>query len=118
MHLIAIVVMSNLCKEYQNVHELFLKWSDDVSTLLAGKGLEIHDKIFQQLRHNSDDKEMLSELLQILCKSFSLVLERLLGDHLKGGTYGGMPATELDEETKAVPKTNCQSEQDFAVLDR
>ena len=113
--------ISELCKEYQNMHELFLKWSDDASTLLAGEGLQAvdaDDKLCEELLHNSDDEELLSELLQMLCKSFSLVSGRLLGDHLEGGVYGKMPPTELDEETKAVPKTNCRSERDFAILDR
>ena len=103
------------------MHQLFLKWSDDVSTLLDGRGLQVaddDDKVCQELLHNSDNKELLSELLKMLCKSFSLVSERLLGDHLQGGIYGEMPATMLDEETKDVPKTNCRSERDFAVLDR
>ena len=115
------ISMSELCLEYQRMYELFLEWSDDVFTLLDGKGLEevdTDDQICHELLQNIENKELLSELLQMLCKSFSLLSERLLGDHLRGGIYREIPAEDLDQESAAVPKTNCLSERDFAVLDR
>ena len=54
----------------------------------------------------------------MLCKSFSQVSERLLGDHLEGGLLSSTSPKDLDEVTATVPKTNARSERDFTILDR
>ena len=54
----------------------------------------------------------------MLCKSFSLVSERMLGDHLQDGIYSEMNPATLDSETVNLPKTNVCSERDFSLLDR
>ena len=60
---------------------------------------------------------IVQELLQMLFSSFSVLLSRLLRDHLPGGELNN-PSLQLQEETKSVPKTNTVSERDFAKLDR
>lgn len=113
--------MSVLCVEYQNMQKQLQEWSSDISSLLSGKGLkeiDTSESVCYELLHNIDNRELLSELLQMLCKSYSMVAERLLGDHMSDGVHGTAPAAMLDRETESVPKTNCRSERDFAVLDR
>ena len=103
------------------MHKQFLDWSNDASDLLEGKGLEQvddEDEVFHELVHSEDDNSQVLDLLQMLCRSFSLVLERLLGDHLQEGVYDKTLAEDLDNESATVPKTNARSERDFAVLDR
>ena len=56
------------------------------------------------------------EILQILCHAFSLLLSRLVCDHLQGVL--DEPSTPFKKQTKSVPKTNTLSERDFAKLDR
>jgi hypothetical protein len=111
--------MSVLCKVYQQVHHLLLKWSEDAGELLVGKGLnnEISDDdcVFAELLVRSEDDQAVHELL---CKSFGLVSERMLGDHLVNGTFSTMDSTTLDKETVNLPATNVCSERDFALLDR
>ena len=102
------------------MHKQFLDWSNDASDLLEGKGLEQvnEDEVFHELVHSEDDNSQVLDLLQMLCRSFSLVSERLLGDHLQEGVYDKTLAEDLDNESATVPKTNARSERDFAVLDR
>lgn len=113
--------MSELGQEYQRMRTQFLDWSNDASNLLEGKGLEQvddEDKMFHELVHSGDDSSQVLELLQMLCRSFSLVSEHLLGDHLQEGVYDKTLPEDLDNETATVPKTNARSECDFAILDR
>lgn len=110
--------MSELGLEYQKMHRQFL--SIDASGLLDGKGLDQvdgEDEMFRELVHGEDNSQVL-ELLQMLCKSFHQVSERLLGDHLQGGIHNEAPAENLDREAASVPKTNARSERDFAIMDR
>ena len=53
----------------------------------------------------------------MLFGSLSVLLYRLVRDHLPGGDLDE-PSLQLQEETKSVPKTNTVSERDFAKLDR
>ena len=108
--------MSELGEEYQRMRTQFLDWLNDASNLLEGK-VDDEDKVFHELVHSGDDSLQVLELLQMLCRSFSLVSECLLGDHLQGG-YDKTLAEDLDNETATVPKTNARSECDFAILDR
>ena len=61
---------------------------------------------------------MVQEVLQLLFKSFTLTVQRLLPDHLPGGVYHAVTDAAIIEETKSVPTTNLAPERDFAVLDR
>ena len=115
--------MSGLSKEYQRLQSLLLEWSSDASPLLAGCGLSEtseDDEVCAELLKTDDSDTVVTELLQLLCKSFHLAGERLLGDHLQGGVYdvSSSEARRLDHDTVAVPKTNARSERDFALLDR
>lgn len=112
--------MSELGQEYQRMHKQLLDWSSDASSLLKGEGLEQvdEDEVFHELMHSEDDSSLVLELLQMFCRSFSLVSERLLGDHLQEGIHAKAPAEDLNKQTATVPKTNSRSERDFAILDR
>ena len=61
---------------------------------------------------------MVQEILQILFKSFSLTIKRLLIDHLPGGEFHGVTDPSIVLETESVPNTNVPPERNFAVLDR
>ena len=114
--------MSELGQEYQRMYRSLLEWSKDATDLLTGNGLDQldgDDNVFQELISGEDDKSQILQLLQMLCKSFSQVSERLLGDHLEGGLLSSTSSKDLlDEVTATVPKTNARSERDFAILDR
>ena len=75
------------------------------------------DEIWKSLTVSSEYDVIAQELLQMLFSSFSVLLSRLLHDHLTGGELDN-PSHQLQEETKSVPKTNTVSEHDFAKLDR
>ena len=114
---------SEVSKEYQRLQFLLLQWSSDASPLLAGCGLSEtgeDDEVCSELLKNDESDSVVTELLQLLCKSFQLAGERLLGDHLQGGMYdvSSSEAKRLDHDTVAVPKTSARSERDFAFLDR
>ena len=117
------ITMSELSRKYQQMKNLFLKWSYDATPLLAGCGLSEtreDDEVCIELLRADEGDLMVKEILQMLCKSFCLVCERLLGDHLQGGIYdvNRKEAKKLDHDTAAMPKTNTCSERDFALLDR
>ena len=63
---------------------------------------------------------MVQELLQLIFKSFSLTMQRLLIDHLPGGEFFKFDVSDpmIIAETLSVPKTNVSPERDFAILDR
>lgn len=61
---------------------------------------------------------MAQELLELLCKSFSATMQRMLVDHLPGGEFHSVSDHQIVMETRSVPKTNVTPERDFAVLDR
>ena len=114
--------MSTLGKTYQRLHRLLLKWSEDPRELLVGKGLneeiDDNDHVFAELLRTLEDDQAACELLQMLSKSFAIVSEGLLGDHLADGTFSDMDSATLDNETVNLPATNVCSERDFALLDR
>ena len=70
------------------------------------------------LRPDEENDLSVCQLLGMLCKSFSLVSEHMLGDHLQDGIFSEMSPATLDSETVNLPKTNVCSERDFALLDR
>lgn len=50
------------------------------------------------------------ELLQLLCKSFALTIQRQLLDHLPGGQFHDVSDPQMITEAKSVPKTNVTPE--------
>ena len=119
--------MSEIGKVYQRMHRLLIKWSEDPADLMSGKGLSSEDDgalggddcvLSELLRPDEENDQSVSELLGMLCKSFSLVSERMLRDHLQDGIYSEMSPAALDSDTVNLPKTNVCSERDFALLDR
>ena len=75
---------------------------------------DVADSLFA---HTPEDS-MVQELLQLLFKSFTLTVQRMLSDHLPGGEYYCVTDPQIIEETRSVPTTNLTPERDFAVLDR
>ena len=98
-------------------------WSLDSSEVLSGHAVIFpdfppsEDEIWNSLIAPSEYDAIAQELLQVLFGSFSVLLSRLVRDHLPGGDLDE-PSLQLQEETKSVPKTNTVSERDFAKLDR
>ena len=102
---------------YKTLRRHCQQWSDDSSSLLGGNGLEEidhEDEVCKRLfSADTEGDDMTVELLQMLCKSYCLVIDRLLGDHLENGTFDTQEFEALE-----VPSTNVCSERDFALLDR
>jgi hypothetical protein len=67
---------------------------------------------------STENDTLVQELLELLFKSFSATVQRLLVDHLPGGDFYAVEDTIVIEETKSVPTTNVNPERDFAALDR
>ena len=102
----------------------FDDWSRDAQCLLDNQ-----DTLFEAFTDTTDDvsislfeptenDDLVQELLQLLCTSFSQTIQRLLIDHLPGGKFHQVTDSVVIAETASVPKTNVNPERDFAVLDR
>ena len=76
------------------------------------------DEVSACLFNHINEHSITLELLQLLCKAFSLTTQRLLLDHLPGGEFHNVSDPQVIKETKSVPKTNVTPECDFAILDR
>ena len=111
---------------YTMMKAKFEEWGSNSECLVGNQ-----DSLFEEhVRSNDDVSEFLFkptttsqygivvELLQVLCKAFSLTIQRLLVDHLPGGEFHGVSDSSIISETKSVPKTNVSPERDFAILDR
>ena len=111
-------------KYFQLLVNRLESWSIDASELLCGEA-ELYpdfpptdDDIWYSLIKPDTGLDFCTqEILQILCHAFSLLLSRLVCDHLQGGVLDE-PSTPFKKQTKSVPKTNTLSERDFAKLDR
>ena len=108
---------------YQILVSRVEEWSVDASKLLHGEAVlypefsPSEDAIWHCLITPSESDSTTQEILQIIFHAFSVLLARLLSDHLPGGIHDN-PCTQLQRETKSVPKTNVISERDFGQLDR
>ena len=108
---------------YCELVEKFDSWGLDSQSITDGSALldranSIHvDEVWAELIADHDSNVLTQELLQLLCKAFSITTNRLLIDHLPGGKFYTMDA-ELIRDTGSVPTTNVSPERDFAVLDR
>ena len=109
---------------YTEMKEKFDEWGDDSQQLINSQAslfpefTNADDPIAQCLFQPTKNDGIVQELLQLLFKSFSLTIQRLLVDHLPGGEFHGMLDPEIIAETNSVPKTNVSPERDFAILDR
>ena len=101
----------------------FDEWSCDATCVLTGTAVLFddfppkEDAIFNALISPSEYDATSQEILQTLFASLSLLVSRFVEDHLPEGKYHN-PSTQLQTETRSVPKTNVVSEMDFAQLDR
>ena len=108
---------------YQTLVSRIDEWSLDASGLLHGEAVlypdfpPSEDAVWHHLSTASESDSTTLEILQIIFHAFSALLTRLLSDHLPGGVHDN-PCTQLQGETKSVPKTNVISERDFGQLDR
>ena len=116
----SILSMSNV---YTIMMRKFDEWGNDAQTVVEGSSHflpqhECDDDVYKALFTESEDDELVQEFLQILFKSFSATIQRLLLDHLPGGIYHSVTDSTVVEETSSVPTTNVNPERDFAMLDR
>ena len=108
---------------YTCMRDQFKVWSEDASSFLEGQTALFddttikHGEILDDLLMENSNNAIVQELLQVLFKSFYILCERLLVDHLPGGVHD-KPSEEKRCQTQSVPKTNTVSERDFAQLDR
>ena len=110
---------------YITMKEKFEEWKQDTQAIMEGcdhflAEHEDNDEATKMLLTSTDDDSMAQELLRLLFKSFVLIVQRLLIDHLyePGGAYHSVPDTAIVEEVRSVPTTNVSPEHDFATLDR
>lgn len=101
-------------------------WGVDAQCFIEGSAVletanKIHvDDVWKELIADDDKSSAATqELLQLLCKAFSITIHRLLFDHLPSGKFhSAVTDATLIQETASVPTTNVAPERDFAVLDR
>jgi len=117
---VSILDMNN---RFQKLKLCLDQWTCDAMTVLCGEAIlfddfpPVKDAIFNSLIASSEYDATAQEILQTLFSALSLLVSRLVEDHLPEGKYDN-PSVQLATETKSVPKTNVLSERDFAKLDR
>ena len=117
---VSILDMNN---RYQKLKSCFDEWSCGATCVLTGTAVLFddfppkEDAIFNALISPSEYDATSQEILQTLFASLSLLVSRFVEDHLPEGKYHN-PSTQLQTETRSVPKTNIVSEREFAQLDR
>ena len=118
------VSILDMSEAYTEMKEKFDDWGDDSHSVLENEATlfpeftNADDPVAHCLFQSSDYDSMVQELLQLLFKSFSRTMQRMLMDHLPGGEFHNVTDPKLISETKSVPTTNVSSERDFAILDR
>jgi len=109
---------------YCEIKEQFDLWSEDASSLIDGSAIcmadiDIHkDMVWEALIQSDSSDAATIEVLQLLFQAFSVTTQRLLVDHLPGGTHHDVTDEEIIAESASVPTTNTSPERDFAILDR
>ena len=68
------------------------------------------DNVAACLFESMADDHMVQELLELIFKSFTLTVQRILIDHLPDSKFHSINDPKMIEETKSVPKTNVVSE--------
>lgn len=110
-------------ERYHHMLTCIEDWAKDASPLLSGEARLFADfppsidSIYDSLLKPNENDATVQEILQAIFTAFSVLLQRMVKDHLPGGAYD-QPHDEMLRETKSVPKTNVVSERDFAQLDR
>ena len=118
------VSVLQLSSVYSRVKTKFDEWSKDSLSVLEGSDFledcpDLHkDEVWNALTESNETDVRTQEALQLLFGSFSAATQRLLLDHLPGGTYNSITDVLIVNETASVPPTNVAPERDFAVLDR
>ena len=110
-------------EHFNYAHEQITRWSNDASPLLsvdapcAFREVDIkRDEVFDSLvKSNSDDADT-KALLQDLCTSCLLVMNRQLQSQLPGGEYWN-PSPELLLEAASCSSTNISGERNFGMAD-
>ena len=118
---VSILEMSDI---YTKMKQKFDEWGNDSQVVIENQVFLFEDytnttdEVALHIFESSEEDSMVQEILQILFKSFSLTIQRLLIDHLPGGEFHGVTDPSIVLETESVPKTNVTPERNFAVLDR
>ena len=100
---------------YCELVEKFDSWGLDAQSFTDGSALldkanRIHvDEVWEELIADHESNVLTQEILQLLCKAFSITTNWLLIDHLPGGKFYTMDA-ELICDTGSVPTTNVSPE--------
>ena len=75
---------------------------------------EIYDSLFQL--QDEESQVLTQQILELLCLTILIVLERQCADQLPGGKYASPSEKEL-LQASSVPTSNIISERDFALFD-
>ena len=100
---ITILDMNNI---YTSMRDLLKLWSQDATPLLSGEANLFgarrirRDEVFLQLIEDSKNNDLTIEVLQVLLKGFYLTMERMLVDHLPGGSHD-TPSEAQQFQTKS-----------------
>ena len=105
---------------YQLLVDRIDEWSNDASQVVSCEAVLFDDfpsSDTRALAVPSEFDSMVQGILQVVFCATSVLLHRLLEDHLPGGDLD-QPSDRLLAETKSVPNSNVISERDFAKPDR
>ena len=95
---------------YTQMRDRFKSCSNDATSFMEGESwlfdgsLIKKDDIFHDLLANNSLDDTVLEILEVVFKSFYILCERLLIDHLPGGIHD-QPTEEYRNQVKSVPKT-------------
>ena len=112
-------------EHYQALERLCVDLSKDATPFLKGEvvffgdeSLISKDDVYQKLLESNEKYDnSTKQLLELLFASFSIINQRMLGDHLEGGKYHN-PSESLLNESSSAPRANQGPESDFGMLDR
>ena len=102
---------------YFRLLDCFSKWAVDASEVVSGVArlftdyCATQDEIFNSLTSTHCDLDStVQEILQVTFTSLSVLISRLLQDHLPGGVLD-KPSQQLVTESKSVPNSNTMKHQ-------
>lgn len=106
---------------YTDAEVKLLKWSQDSTDLLLGHSwigeVDFQDnRVFQSLTAPHDNDEDTKTLLQKLCATILVVLQRQCKDQLPGGQYYEL-SDDLLSKSSSCKANNISGERVFAMLD-
>ena len=107
---------------YLKMHEFLKEASQDASNLLNGhspfdENYIEKDAVYDKLVASKEDDTLELEIAQSLCQALVLLLERMVKDHLPGGSIY-QPDETLHKQSASVIPHNKLPEFIFGVLDR